>query len=109
MPHPLPQRPTDARPGSEMKIRVLTARAERGELLFHPQDASCLAHGPSPQQGGGPQGRRRYRGVSRCRHRWRARIWDPVLKRKISLGFFGTQHEALSAVQAARSALLARA
>ena len=35
---PLP-RPTDARPGTPEKLAELAARAERGELLFHPADA----------------------------------------------------------------------
>ena len=35
---PLPAEPTDAMPGSEEKIAVLLARAERGESLFHPGD-----------------------------------------------------------------------
>lgn len=35
---PLPAHPTDARPGSEEKIRVMEARAARGEQLHHPQD-----------------------------------------------------------------------
>jgi hypothetical protein len=35
---PLPE-PTDARPGTEAKVRVLEERARRREQLFHPQDA----------------------------------------------------------------------
>lgn len=35
----LPAEPTTALPGSEEKIRVLEARAARGEQLHHPQDA----------------------------------------------------------------------
>lgn len=35
---PLPT-PTDARPGSAEKFAVLLGRAERGEALFHPEDA----------------------------------------------------------------------
>jgi hypothetical protein len=34
----LPGEPTDAAPGSEEKIRVLTERASRREELFHPLD-----------------------------------------------------------------------
>jgi hypothetical protein len=34
----LPGEPTDAAPGSEEKIRVLTERASRREQLFHPLD-----------------------------------------------------------------------
>ncbi len=33
-----PGEPTDAAPGSQRKIRVLTERAARREALFHPQD-----------------------------------------------------------------------
>jgi len=36
---PPPAEPTDAAPGSEAKIGVLTARAARGESLWHPSDA----------------------------------------------------------------------
>lgn len=32
--------PTDALPGSEEKIRVLMKRAERGQELWHPHDAT---------------------------------------------------------------------
>lgn len=35
----LPKEPTAARPGTEEKIAVMTRRAERGESLFHPDDA----------------------------------------------------------------------
>ena len=34
----LPGQPTDALPGTEEKIRILTERASRGEALFHPKD-----------------------------------------------------------------------
>jgi hypothetical protein len=34
----LPGEPTEAAPGSEEKIRVLTERASRREQLFHPLD-----------------------------------------------------------------------
>jgi hypothetical protein len=34
----LPGEPTDAAPGTEEKIRVLTERAARREQLFHPLD-----------------------------------------------------------------------
>lgn len=37
-PSSLPGEPTDALPGSEQKIRVMTERAARREQLFHPQD-----------------------------------------------------------------------
>jgi hypothetical protein len=36
----LPGEPTDAVPGSEEKIRVLTERASRREELFHPLDGA---------------------------------------------------------------------
>lgn len=37
---PLPAlEPTAACPGSEAKIRIMAARAERGEQIFHPLDA----------------------------------------------------------------------
>lgn len=36
---PLPAFPTDALPGSEEKIAVLTQRAALRQELFHPQDA----------------------------------------------------------------------
>jgi len=34
----IPGQPTDASPGSPLKIRVLTERAARREALFHPHD-----------------------------------------------------------------------
>lgn len=37
---PLPDEPTDARPGSEEKVRVLEQRARCRRQLFHPQDAT---------------------------------------------------------------------
>lgn len=36
---PLPATPTDHLPGTEGKIQVMIERAQRGEALFHPQDA----------------------------------------------------------------------
>jgi hypothetical protein len=38
--------PTVAPPGTEEKISVMAARAERGEQIFHPQDATGLAEQP---------------------------------------------------------------
>jgi hypothetical protein len=38
---PLPAEPTQARPGTEAKILVMQARAERGDQLHHPADAKC--------------------------------------------------------------------
>jgi hypothetical protein len=35
---PRPGEPTEAPPGSELKIRILVERAARREPLFHPQD-----------------------------------------------------------------------
>lgn len=35
---PLPELPTDARPGSEAKISILEARALTGSQLWHPRD-----------------------------------------------------------------------
>ena len=37
---PLPIEPTDARPGSALKVAVMMERAARGELLFHPKDST---------------------------------------------------------------------
>jgi len=39
---PLPAQPTTAMPGSLAKILVMTARAARGEQLFHPRDSRPL-------------------------------------------------------------------
>jgi hypothetical protein len=39
-PASLPGEPTDAPPGSELKIRIMTERASRREELFHPQDGA---------------------------------------------------------------------
>ena len=42
----LPPMPTDALPGSEEKVRVLTERARLGVSLWHPLDARLPADGP---------------------------------------------------------------
>ena len=34
------QTPTDAMPGSPVKVQIMAARNERGETIFHPDDAS---------------------------------------------------------------------
>ena len=38
-PAPLPAEPTEAEPGTPEKILILSARALRGETLWHPADA----------------------------------------------------------------------
>jgi hypothetical protein len=38
--------PTLAPPGTEEKIHVMAARAEAGEQIFHPNDATGLAERP---------------------------------------------------------------
>ena len=38
---PMPSTPTDARPGSEDKIKVLEQRALAGEQLWHPKDRTA--------------------------------------------------------------------
>jgi hypothetical protein len=43
--HSLPAEPTAARPGSEEKLRILAARADRREQLFHPQDRQAWRRG----------------------------------------------------------------
>jgi hypothetical protein len=42
----LPPVPTDALPGSDEKVRVLTERARLGVALWHPLDARLPADGP---------------------------------------------------------------
>jgi hypothetical protein len=42
--------PTDAPPGSEQKILVLTERAARRLPLFHPEDGSWARVGRKPDQ-----------------------------------------------------------
>src|SRR5690242_7031685 len=39
---PLPDIPTNARPGSEEKIAVMESRAAKGQQIFHPEDATCF-------------------------------------------------------------------
>lgn len=46
----LPKCPTSARPGSEEKIMVMIARVQRGEGIFHPEDAH-LAVKAQPRKG----------------------------------------------------------
>jgi hypothetical protein len=38
---PLPDHPTDARPGSEEKIAIMAERAAAGCSCFHPKDAAA--------------------------------------------------------------------
>lgn len=42
---PLPALATATVPGSDERIRVLAERADRGEALFHPADATLLPAG----------------------------------------------------------------
>jgi hypothetical protein len=37
--------PTDAPPGSCEKLDIIADRAERGQLLFHPDDRTCFDNG----------------------------------------------------------------
>lgn len=46
----IPPEPTDAKPGSEEKIRVLCERASLGQVLWHPLDNSCAIKGPDPSR-----------------------------------------------------------
>lgn len=43
---------TDAPPGSEAKILILMARAERGESLFGDDDTGVIVHEPVAQKSG---------------------------------------------------------
>jgi hypothetical protein len=56
----LPGQPTDAPPGSEQKIRVLTERASRRESLFHPLDGrrTIRHHFAKPGWNGAPHAHR---------------------------------------------------
>ena len=47
--------PTDASPGSEDKIKVMQGRVERGERLYHPQDADEYATVLPPYQRSGDE------------------------------------------------------
>ena len=47
---PLPDFPTNAEPGSEEKIQILMARAQRRQALFHPDDATVTRPQGRPQQ-----------------------------------------------------------
>ena len=38
-----PQTPTDAPPGSIAKVQLMIERLNRGESIFHPEDATCHA------------------------------------------------------------------
>ena len=38
-----PQTPTDAPPGSIAKVQLMIERLNRGESIFHPDDATCHA------------------------------------------------------------------
>ena len=38
----IPSEPTDARPGTDEKIRVFSERVDKGEHLFHPDDFTTL-------------------------------------------------------------------
>ncbi|MGD9858213.1 MAG: hypothetical protein AB7U20_25005, partial [Planctomycetaceae bacterium] len=45
----LPVQPTDAKPGSEDKVRMLSARYAAGLPLWHDED--CYDHGPDELSG----------------------------------------------------------
>ncbi len=48
-----PEAPTDALPGSEEKIRIMTQRAERRQKLFHPLDGPrARLHKPPLEKSG---------------------------------------------------------
>lgn len=49
--HKLPRVATNARPGSPEKIRVLTARAQAGRELHHPDDVSLLGSASEMKSG----------------------------------------------------------
>jgi hypothetical protein len=37
---PPPERPTDALPGTEERVRIYAERVSRGRSIFHPRDAT---------------------------------------------------------------------
>ncbi len=49
-----PVQPTEAKPGSEEKVRMLAARYSAGMPLWH--DSDCYDHGPAPEGFGGDDG-----------------------------------------------------
>lgn len=49
MPRPLPSTPTDAKPGSAAKIRVLAERRALGLELHHPLDTPRVTESAEPQ------------------------------------------------------------
>lgn len=53
--NPLPDQPTDAPPGSEQKMAVMTERASREQQLHHPQDARGWSDGCLPLVGWQPE------------------------------------------------------
>lgn len=94
---PLAEEPTEHRPGSPAKMKVMHRRAARRELLFHPGDiqgAERIAHAAA----GDSPARKRVKGVARHRGKWRARVWDPARGKNVSLGLYATQREAVEAV-----------
>ena len=50
-----PGEPTDAPPGSEMKVRVMIERAARREPLFHALDGPYCAHNNSNEPAWQPE------------------------------------------------------
>lgn len=95
--------PTDARPGSDDKIRVLIARYQLRRPLFHPQDGHA----------GGTQTRRltaaaladrEYITELAGRQRWQVRVYDPASRRQVSVGVFRSLDTAIEA----RNAFFAR-
>jgi len=57
----LPSRPTSALPATASKVAVLAARAERGESLWHPDDAVPTDDTVTPRTMGGGNNGVRYR------------------------------------------------
>jgi hypothetical protein len=90
--------PTDAPPGSEAKIKVLTERRAAGQQLWHPADARIPVATPAPVR---LPPERQVRGLTWLKRKQRWRACPTIGGQRVYLGLFRTEDEAAAAVRQA--------
>lgn len=96
-----PGKPTLTRPGTPEKMLVMQERAARGEAIFHRGDSDRC--GRIPRESCNPLLRSLPLGVTRCGHKYRARLWDPTRGKFVSHGVYATAALAKAAIAAAQA------
>ncbi len=98
---PRPGEPTSYPPGSDGKLAVLAERFARGERLHHPLDARLQTAADVQAAGNPMDGRRRggrqSKGISPVHQRWKARAWNPRVKKLVYVGLFQSEEAAIAA------------